>query len=396
MSGAVAGGTTVPPTRRGLSGRTIRDAFATNKILALAVALVVIALFFAWQTGGDYLEARNISNLLRQMAITGLLASGMSFIIISGEIDLSVGSLLGLMGAVASLLDVRFHLPLPATILLVVTGGALVGAFNGFWVAYLRIPSFIIGLAGLLAFRGVVIGITGGVTIAPISTPLVDVGQAYLPYILGDIAAVALFALLAWSTWRTRARRQANDLPVPSLARDATKLAVAAFAIVAFIMILNDYHGVPLPVLILLIVAGLFNFIGTRTVFGRRIYAVGGNLEATRLSGVDVRVVKLLVFAIMGAMAALAGIITTARLAAGSPSAGTLGELDAISSCIIGGTSMRGGAGNVFGALFGALIMSSLDNGMSMMGLDTYWQMIVKGVILLLAVWLDIATSTRT
>ncbi len=320
----------------------------------------------------------------------------MSFIIISGEIDLSVGSLLGLMGAVAALLDARAHFPLPLTIFLVVVGGAMVGAFNGFWVAYLRIPSFIIGLAGLLAFRGVVIGITGGVTISPISNPLVAVGQAYLPRALGDVAAVALFALLAWTSWRTRVRRQANDLPVPALARDSIKLAAAAAAILAFVLVLDDYHGVPLPVLILLIVAGLFNFVATRTVFGRRIYAIGGNLEATRLSGVDVRRVKLFVFAIMGAMAALAGIITTARLAAGSPSAGTLGELDAISSCIIGGTSMRGGAGNVFGALFGALIMSSLDNGMSMMGLDTYWQMIVKGVILLLAVWLDIATSTRT
>lgn len=389
-------GTSKVPARRGLSGRVVRDAFATNKILALAVALVVIGVFFAWQTDGDYLEARNISNLLRQMAITGLLASGMSFIIISGEIDLSVGSLLGLMGASAALLDVEWHLPLPLTIAFVLVGGALVGSFTGFWVAYLRIPSFIIGLAGLLAFRGVVIGITGGVTIAPVSPQLIAVGQSYLPRAFGDIAAVALFALLAWSTWRNRVRRAALQLPVPSIARDGIKLAVTAAAILAFMMVLDDYHGVPLPVLILLIVAGLFNFIGSRTVFGRRIYAVGGNLEATRLSGVDVRKVKLFVFAIMGAMAALAGIITTARLAAGSPSAGSLGELDAISSCIIGGTSMRGGAGNVFGALFGALIMSSLDNGMSMMGLDTYWQMIVKGVILLLAVWLDIATSTRT
>ena len=395
MSEVVAGGTTVP-ARRGLSGRAIRDAFATNKILALAIALVVIATFFAWQTDGDYLEARNISNLLRQMAITGLLAAGMSFIIISGEIDLSVGSLLGLMGAAAALLDVEWHLPVALTVALVLVAGALVGSFTGFWVAYLRIPSFIIGLAGLLAFRGVVIGITGGVTIAPVSTPLIAIGQSYLPRAVGDVAAVALFALLAWSTWRNRVRRAALDLPVPTIARDGIKLAVTAAAILAFILVLDDYHGVPLPVLILLIVAGLFNFIASRTVFGRRIYAVGGNLEATRLSGVDVRRVKLFVFAIMGAMAALAGIITTARLAAGSPSAGSLGELDAISSCIIGGTSMRGGAGNVFGALFGALIMSSLDNGMSMMGLDTYWQMIVKGVILLLAVWLDIATSTRT
>lgn len=382
--------------RPAFTGRAIKDAFAANKILALAIAIVLIGLFFAWQTGGDYLEPRNLSNLLRQMAITGLLACGMSFVIISGEIDLSIGSLLGLMGAAAALLDVRTHLAVPLTVLLVLAGGALLGSFNGFATAYLRIPSFIVGLAGLLAFRGVVIGITGGATIAPVSAPFVAIGQAYLPLRAGDVIAVLVFAAIAWGTWRNRVRRRAADLPVPSMLRDGLKLAATGIAVLAFIAVLDGYHGVPLPVLLLLVVGALFNFVGRRTVFGRRIYAIGGNLEATRLSGIDVRVVKLAIFAIMGAMAALAGIITTARLAAGSPSAGYLGELDAISSCIIGGTSMRGGAGNVFGALFGALMMASLDNGMSMMGLDTYWQMIVKGVILLLAVWLDIATSTRS
>jgi D-xylose transport system permease protein len=383
------------PPRPAFTGRAIRDAFASNKILALAIALVAIGAFFAWQTGGDYLEPRNISNLLRQMAITGLLAAGMCFVIISGEIDLSVGSLLGLMGAAAALLDVDLHLPVPLTVLLVLAGGTLVGMFNGFATAYLRIPSFIVGLAGLLAFRGVVIGITGGQTIAPVSAPLVAIGQAYLPRPVGDAIAAAVFLGFVWSTWRNRIRRREADLPVPSAMRDALKVAAVGGALLAFVAVLDNYHGVPVPVLVLLVVAGLFNFVARRTVFGRRIYAIGGNLEATRLSGVDVRAVKLAIFAIMGTMSALAGIVTTARLAAGSPSAGSLGELDAISSCIIGGTSMRGGAGNVLGALFGALIMSSLDNGMSMMGLDTYWQMIVKGVILLLAVWIDIATSTR-
>ena len=163
--------------------------------------------------------------------------------------------------------------------------------------------------------------------------------------------------------------------------------------IAAVIAALDHYQGVPLPVLILFAFLGIFTLVSNRTVFGRRVYAVGGNLEATRLSGVNVQMVKLLIFGLMGLMCAFAGIITTARLAAGSPSAGTSAELDAIASCFIGGTSMRGGSGTVFGALIGALIMASLDNGMSMLGVEAFWQMIVKGAILLLAVWIDIATG---
>ncbi|NPD65895.1 sugar ABC transporter permease [Lichenicola cladoniae] len=381
--------------QRTLKLEHLKGAFARYKILALVIAIAIIWALFAQLTGGDFLTTRNLSNLLRQMAITGMLASGMVFVIISGEIDLSVGSLLGLMGGVAAILDVTFHLPLAINIPLVMVAGALVGAFNGFWVAYMRIPSFIVTLAGFLAFRGVLLGITGGVTIAPVSTALVSVSQSYLPDIAGYALGVLIFATLAYTALRSRAKRAEYGLTVPALWIDLAKLAVAAVVIVGFLAILDNYRGVPLPVLIVLVLLGLFTVMAQRTVFGRRIYAVGGNLEATRLSGVNVQLVKLSVFALMGAMAALAGIATTARLAAGSPSAGTSQELDAIAACIIGGTSMRGGVGTVFGALIGALIIATLDNGMSMMGVDTYWQMIVKGIILLLAVWLDVATSAK-
>ncbi|GAN53953.1 sugar ABC transporter permease [Tanticharoenia sakaeratensis] len=388
--------TFVPPprARQPRSVRSVRDAFARNKILALIVAIVVVGAFFSYMTGGDFTLPRNLSNLLRQMAITGMLACGMSFVIISGEIDLSVGSLLGLLGGVAALLDVA-HVPAYATVPIVLLCGAAVGAFNGFWVAYLNIPSFIVGLAGMLTFRGIVIGVTGGETIAPVSQALVRIGQSYVPLRIGDACAVVLFGVLAVTTWRTHQRRLAVGLATAPAWQVYLRIALYAAVIGGFMVVLDSYEGVPFPVLILLSVAGIFSFVSRQTVFGRRIYAIGGNLEATRLSGVDVRLNKLVIFAIMGTMAALAGLITTARLAAGTPSAGSLGELDAISSCIIGGTSMRGGAGTVAGALFGALFMASLDNGMSMMGLDTFWQMIVKGVILLLAVWLDIATSAR-
>ncbi len=381
--------------RRTMRAERIKTLFARNKILALVVAIAIIWALFTWLTQGDFLTARNLSNLLRQMAITGMLASGMVFIIISGEIDLSVGSLLGLLGGLAAILDVNFHVPLWINIPVVMVVGALVGLFNGYWVAYLRIPSFIVTLAGMLAFRGVLLGITGGVTIAPVSAPLVAVAQSYLPDIAGYVLGVLVFAALAAATLRGRAKRAQYGLPVPPLASDLVKLGVAAVVIAGFFGILDAYRGVPLPVLIVLVLLGLFTVMARRTVFGRRIYAVGGNLEATRLSGVNVQGVKLAVFGLMGAMAALAGIATTARLAAASPSAGTGAELDCIAACIIGGTSMRGGSGTVFGALIGALIIATLDNGMSMLGVDTYWQMIVKGTILLLAVWLDVATSPK-
>ncbi|NVN10638.1 sugar ABC transporter permease [Nguyenibacter vanlangensis] len=378
-----------------LRAEHVKGLFARYKILALLVAIAIIWAFFAWQTDGDFLTARNLSNLLRQMAITGMLASGMVFVIISGEIDLSVGSMLGLLGGLAAILDNQYHLPLYVTVPAVLLLGALLGAFNGYWVAYLRIPSFIVTLAGLLAWRGVLLGTTGGVTIAPISPGFVAIAQSYLPRYASYGLGIVVFATLAVSVLRNRAKRAEYGLPVPSMVLDAARLAGYAVAIAAFFGILDAYRGVPLPVLMVLILLGVFTLMARRSVFGRRIYAIGGNLEATRLSGINVQLVKLCVFALMGAMAALAGIATTARLAAGSPSAGSLQELDAIASCIIGGTSMRGGAGTVFGALIGALIMATLDNGMSMQGVDTYWQMIVKGVILLLAVWLDVATTPK-
>ena len=193
---------------------------------------------------------------------------------------------------------------------------------------------------------------------------------------------MALFALLAFLAFRTRAGRIKHKLPVSSMPVEIMKLVVTGAVIAGFVVTLNSYQGVPVPVLVLLVILGVFTVIGDRTVFGRRIYAVGSNLEATRLSGVNVNLVKMMIWGLMGLMCAFAGMTTTARLAAGTPSAGFGGELDAIASCFIGGTSMRGGIGSVIGALVGAVIMASLDNGMSMLGIDTFWQQITKGIIL--------------
>ncbi|WP_133648692.1 sugar ABC transporter permease [Paraburkholderia flava] len=369
--------------------------FSRYKILALLIAVAAIWLFFSLLTHGAFITPRNLSNLLRQMSITGMLACGMVFVIIAGEIDLSVGSLLGLLGGVAAILDVNRHWPIAATVPAVLVLGVLVGMFNGWWSTYRRVPSFIVGLGGMLAFRGVLLGLTGGSTIAPVSDSFVFLGQGYLPRVAGDTLAVALFVLLAVLTVMQRRSRQRYQLPVVPLWQDIAKIVGAGAILFAFVSMLDHYGGIPVPVLLLLALLGVFTYIATQTVFGRRIYAVGSNLEATRLSGVNTNRVKLAIFALMGLMCAFAGIVNTARLAAGSPSAGTMGELDAIAACFIGGTSMRGGSGTVHGALIGALVMASLDNGMSMLDVDAYWQMIVKGGILVLAVWIDVVSRSN-
>lgn len=359
-------------------------AFAGLKSLNLQVfvmiaAIIVIMLFFTWMTDGSYLSARNVSNLLRQTAITGILAVGMVFVIISAEIDLSVGSMMGLLGGVAAIFDVWLGWPLPLTIAVTLVLGLLLGAWNGWWVAYRKVPSFIVTLAGMLAFRGILIGITNGTTVSPTSASMSQIGQSYLSDGVGfTIGVVGLMAFVAWQ-WRGRMRRQ----------------ALTAVIVLGAIWLLNDYRGVPTPVLLLalLLLGGMF--MATRTAFGRRIYAIGGNLEAARLSGINVERTKLAVFAINGLMVAIAGLILSSRLGAGSPSAGNIAELDAIAACVIGGTSLAGGIGSVAGAVMGAFIMASLDNGMSMMDVPTFWQYIVKGAILLLAVWMDSATKRR-
>lgn len=373
--------------------KSLKRFFSQYKILALLIAIVVIWAFFGQITNGAFLSPRNFSNLLRQMAITGMLASGMVFVIISGEIDLSVGALLGLLGGVMAIMDYTYHMPMAVTITTVIVLGIAVGLFNGYWIAYMRVPSFIVTLAGFLAFRGILLGITKGTTVSLESPGLVLIGQGYLPTMLGNTIGGIVFVLLAVLAFRTRAGRITHGLGVPPLWQDMSKLAVIAVMIIGFIYTLNQYEGIPVPVLITLVILGIFSFMANKTVFGRRIYSIGSNVEATRLSGVNVRFIKMMVFGIMGLMCALAGLTTTARLAAGSPSAGNLGELDAIASCFIGGASSRGGVGTVYGALIGALIMASLDNGMSMLGVDAFWQMIVKGAILLLAVWVDVVSG---
>ncbi len=377
--------------------RTAKDKLKTInfQVFVMLAAIVVIMLFFTFTTEGSYLSARNISNLLRQTAITGILAVGMVFVIISAEIDLSVGSMMGLLGGAAAIFDVWLGWPLPLTIVVTLLLGLVLGAWNGWWVAYRKVPSFIVTLAGMLAFRGILIGVTNGTTVSPTSAAMSQIGQSYLPDGVGfGIGSLGLLLFIAWQ-WRRRGNRQRLGLTVPARTGDVTRQAFTAIVVLGAIYLLNDYRGVPTPVLVLvaLMLAGLF--VASRTAFGRRVYAIGGNIDAARLSGVNVERTKLAVFALNGLMVAIAGLILSSRLGAGSPSAGNIAELDAIAACVIGGASLAGGVGGVAGAVMGAFIMASLDNGMSMLDVPTFWQYIVKGAILLLAVWMDTATKKR-
>ncbi|OKL43852.1 sugar ABC transporter permease [Pseudovibrio exalbescens] len=365
------------------------------QVLVMLFAIIIIMVFFYFMTDGSYLTTRNVSNLFRQTAITGILAIGMVFVIISGEIDLSVGSMMGLLGGVAAILDVWVGLPLSLTIVFTLAAGLILGFWNGWWVAYRKVPSFIVTLAGMLAFRGILIGLTDGTTVAPTSNAMSIIGQSYLPDMFSMVLAVGVLA--AYMIWQQRVRGQNTQYGIQNEAQGMafTKYAVIAVFSLGIVLLLNDYRGVPTPVLILTALMLIGTFVATKTTFGRRVYAIGGNVEASRLSGIDVEKTKLRVYTMHGLLVGVAALILSSRLGAGSPSAGNMAELDAIAACVIGGASLAGGVGTVVGAVIGAFIMASLDNGMSMMNVPTFWQYVVKGGILLLAVWMDSATKRR-
>lgn len=359
------------------------------QVYIMLIAIVVIMAFFSFATDGAYLSARNISNLLRQTSITGILAIGMVFIIISAEIDLSVGSMMGLLGGFAAITNVWWGWPLSLTIIVTLMLGLIIGGWNGWWVAYQKVPSFIVTLAGMLAFRGVLIGLTNGTTVSPITQDMTFIGQGYLSDIIGMVlGTIGMFCFIAWGSYQRKARQNLN-LNVPTAGRETTKYGLVAIAVLGTIYLLNNYRGVPFPVLLLALLTIAGTFIARKTAFGRHIYAIGGNIDAARLSGIAVEKVKLMIFAINGLLVGVAGLILSSRLGAGAPSAGQNAELDAIAACVIGGASLAGGIGTIYGVVIGAFIIALLDNGMSMLDVPTFWQYIVKGAILLLAVWAD-------
>ena len=366
----------------------------------MLAVLAGIWLYFHWATNSIFLTPRNLSNLATQMSVTGILAVGMLMVILSGNIDLSVGSVLGFAGGIAAtaliflggVLPAHWAflgIPLGLTIVFAVTVGILIGTFQGALTAYLNIPAFIVTLGGLLAWRGAVKWLLGGNTVPVADETFKAIGQRNIPIEAGwALAAIGIVfaAFMAYRRARSEATYGEGKLNFNSL---LLKVAIPVAGIVAFIWVMNAYQGVPIPVLIFVSVALIGVFITTSTVFGRYLYAIGGNPDAARLSGINNKRNILKVYALLGAFTGIAALIFTARVGSAAPDAGTLKELDAIAACVIGGASLMGGRGTVFGACIGALIMASLDNGMSLLNVRDFMQDIVKGSILVAAVGLD-------
>jgi D-xylose transport system permease protein len=361
----------------------------------MVIGLVVIMIMFAFFTDGTFLTARNISNLAMQMAVVSLLGTGAVLVIVTGNIDLSVGSLVGLTGGIAAALMAWQGWGTLPTIAAVLVFGVIIGALQGFATVYLNIPAFIVTLGGMMVFRGTLLGITKGVTIAPMSDSYQILGQAYLNNTLGLIIALIAIVTIVVLAVRKRQSRIKYNLRLESMPLFTWRLILTGGLIGVFVVIMNMYRGIPIPVFFMLLFAMLYTFIAEKTKFGRSIYAIGGNNQAAIYSGIKVNKVVLSVFALNGLIAAFAGIVLSARLNAGVPGAGNMMELDAIAAAVIGGTSLSGGRGRVYGAILGALIMATLDNGMSLLNIDAFWQYIVKGSILVLAVWFDSATKNK-
>jgi D-xylose transport system permease protein len=362
---------------------------------SMVVALGALWIAFTLLTGGIFLGPRNFSNLMRQASVTGVLSVGMVMLIIAGQIDLSVGSLLGLSGMTAVLTQVFLHWGLAPSLMTAVIVGVTIGALQGSLTAYARIPAFIVTLGGLLAWRGITKGISSGATFPVGVRSFRAFGQSYIGATPGIVLILAAVTCIVWLVLHGSAVRKRHGLPSWGPLGLAFRIVVPALLVTSFVLYLNAYAGVPVPVLIFVSIALAGVAVTQHTPFGRYLYAIGGNPEAARFSGINLQRHVLITFCIIGGLSGIAGIIYTARLGSAGPDAGTLLELDAIAACVIGGASLMGGRGTVLGACLGALFMASLDNGMSLKNVPDFIQDIIKGGILVTAVGLDVLGRRR-
>ncbi len=361
----------------------------------MLLVLILVAIAFQILTDGLFLTPRNLSNLVRQGSLTAILAAGMVAVIVSGHIDLSAGSAVGLVAVVAAWAQVDAGQGATIGLIAALAVGLALGIWQGAWIAYGNVPSFVVTLGGMLIFRGIALVITEGRTLSPLDPAFVLFGQGFI----GAETAIGMLAIAYLATlvflYRSRRSRARYDLPVASR---ASTIAVAIMVLSFFSAIAvaaSHYLGVPYPVFVMVVIASLMAVVMRRTPFGRRLYAIGGNPDAARLSGIDIRRHTFLVFLLMGMLYGIVGVLLAARLDAGPPNAGTFMELDAIAAAVIGGTSLLGGIGKIEGALIGAMLMASISNGMSLMNVLTWWQQIVTGLLLMTAVLVDINTKRR-
>ncbi|OYU18598.1 MAG: ABC transporter permease [Rhodobacteraceae bacterium PARR1] len=380
----------------------------------MILALLAIVLFFTvivGMQGVDFLSAQNITNLFLQNSYVIIMALGMLLVIVAGHIDLSVGSVVGFTGAVAAVLTVNMDWPVWAVIPACLAIGAAIGAAQGYWIAYWRIPSFIVTLAGMLVFRGLTLWLLNGQNIGPFPKSFQSLSTGFIPDLFGDadqallgmerlngtaVLVVVLAALIiVWLGWRARARDAAFGVtPEPSLMFAIRNIVVAA-ALIFVGYKLATFRGLPNVVIVLSVLTVLYAFFTESTTAGRRIYALGGNEKAAKLSGIKTEKLVFLTFVNMGVLAALAGMIVAARLNSSTPKAGAGFELDVIAAVFIGGASMTGGSGKIIGVVVGALIMGVMNNGMSILGIGIDYQQVIKGLVLLAAVIFDVYNKNK-
>ncbi|MFE3514073.1 multiple monosaccharide ABC transporter permease [Streptomyces sp. NPDC059166] len=379
--------------------RLVLDGIRSNmRQYGMLMALGLIVVLFAVWSDGDLLLPRNVSNLVLQNSYILILAIGMMLVIIAGHIDLSVGSLTAFIGAMAAVLMVEHQMSWPLAVVLCLAIGAVAGAVQGFFIAYLGIPSFIVTLAGMLLFRGLTEIVLKGQTLGPFPKGLQKVANGFLPEVgpntnyhnLTLLLGIALIVFVVLQEFRDRRRQQEFALDVPPLKLFLLKLVALVAAVLVVTLLLASYKGAPVVLLILGVLVVGFGYVMRNAIIGRHIYAIGGNLPAAKLSGVKDKKVTFLVFLNMGMLAALAGLVFAARFNAASPKAGLNFELEAIAASFIGGASMSGGVGTVLGAIIGGLVLGVLNNGMNLVGIGTDWQQVIKGLVLLAAVGFDV------
>ncbi|MFV2145914.1 MULTISPECIES: multiple monosaccharide ABC transporter permease [Isoptericola] len=382
---------------------SVRDALTRNmRQSGILIAFVAIVVLFA-ALHPSFLSPTNLTNLILQYSYILILAIGMVMIIIAGQIDLSVGSVVALTGAVSAVVVVREGMPWWAGVLAALVVGLLVGIWQGFWVAYVGIPGFIVTLAGMLLFRGLTFLVLDNRSLSPFGGTYYEVANGFLNGLLGgygfDVFTLVIFGIAVVgygvSQWRSRQGKVAYQQSVESLPLFALKILVVAAVVMWFGYQLASSRGLPVVLIILAVLIIAYTLVTQKSVFGRHIYAVGGNRHAAELSGVAVRKINFWIFVNMGFLASIAGVVFSSRMNSAQPGAGNMFELDAIAACFIGGASTTGGVGRVGGAMIGGLIMAVMSNGMQLMGVPQSMQQVIKGLVLLLAVAFDIWNKKR-
>ncbi|WP_319496674.1 multiple monosaccharide ABC transporter permease [uncultured Cohaesibacter sp.] len=369
----------------------------------LLIALIVVMVFFQVVTDGILMKPLNLTNLILQNSYIVIMAIGMLLVIVAGHIDLSVGSVMGFVGALAAVMIVNYEMNYVVTIIICLIVGVAIGALQGFWVAYYKIPAFIVTLAGMLSFRGLTLALLNGQSIGPFPTGFQKLSSGFIPDLFGFgrphmltiVLGVVLSVFLLYASWKDRKERDKFGNLEEPFTFFVLKNLLIVFAINYLSYIMAGYRGYPNVLIVMAVLVAAYGFLTSSTTVGRRIYALGGNVKAAKLSGVNTERLTFLTFANMGLLAAFAGLVFAARLNTATPKAGYGYELDVIAAVFIGGASTTGGVGTVTGAIIGAFLMGVMNNGMSILSIGIDWQQVIKGVVLLAAVIFDVYNKKK-